>query len=215
MTIKPRFCATLLVLFFSAVPACSALAQSMAGGASTNSLNATRTTLDPIPPERGWKALANVLDSLKPGVDTRLEPTATQITDHIEGLLAAGENEKALAMIEKRIEQTKNRRGTDVQLMFLHGRALDALGKTDDAIALYTDMTIRFPELPEPWNNLAVLYARQGKLDPALGALQMALRSDPNYAAARANLTDVQGLIAQRDTKPAGRGNPGSKAKAQ
>jgi len=48
-----------------------------------------------------------------------------------------------------------------------------------------------FPELPEPYNNLAVLYASEGQLDSARAALEMALAAAPNYATALENLGDV------------------------
>src|SRR3546814_1838349 len=61
----------------------------------------------------------------------------------------------ALEVIQKRTAQLEqqNSLGTDVQLMFLHGRALAALGHHDQAIDLYRKMTTLYPELPEPWNN--------------------------------------------------------------
>ncbi|HYG44003.1 MAG TPA: hypothetical protein VEA17_13870, partial [Bordetella sp.] len=93
------------------------------GGNMPNSGNATRTKLDPLPPEGGWKALANLLEALKPGVDTRLDPTPSQITDHIERQLYQGQNQEALALIEQRLAEVQGQRGTDVQLMFQHARA--------------------------------------------------------------------------------------------
>ncbi|SSZ76691.1 Predicted O-linked N-acetylglucosamine transferase, SPINDLY family [Bordetella pertussis] len=59
-------------------------------------------------------------------------------------------------------------------------------------------MTTQFPELPEPWNNLAALYASRGELERAQDSLQMALRANPDYAAARANLGDIQLMMALR-----------------
>src|SRR3546814_4795048 len=61
----------------------------------------------------------------------------------------------ALEVIQKRTAQLEqqNSLGTDVQLMFLHGRALAALGHHDQAIDLYRKMTTLYPELPEPWNR--------------------------------------------------------------
>ncbi|MCK0317302.1 hypothetical protein, partial [Salmonella sp. 15E65] len=96
----------------------------------------------------GWDSLAKLLEAAKPSVDTRLTPSASQITTYIERLLNHGDNEEALAMIEKRQEQIKDQRGTDVQLMFQHARALAALNRTNEAIDVYTEMTNRFPELP-------------------------------------------------------------------
>ena len=88
--------------------------------------------------------------------------------------------------------------GADVQLLFLKGRALGALDRHDEAIDVYRDMTVRYPELPEPWNNLAAEYIKQGKLDLARDALSMALTADPNYGVARANLGEVELMLAKR-----------------
>ncbi len=215
MTIKPRFCVALIALALAGGSAGPSFAQSMSGGGAANP-NASRTTLDPIPPEGGWEGLANVLKAVQPGVDTRLTPTASQVTDHIERLLNRGDNATALDMIEKRLAETKGQRGTDVQLMFQHARALAALHRTAEAIDVYTEMTTSYPELPEPWNNLAALYAGRGELEKAQDALQMALRADPGYAAARANLGDLQLLQALRTYKQAASdGVPGMQDKAR
>lgn len=214
MTIKPRFCVALLALALAGAPAGVSLAQSM-GGSGANP-NAKLTTLDPIPPEGGWDSLARLLEAVKPGVDTRLEPSPSQITTHIERMLNRGENEAALALIEKRQNEIKDQRGTDVQLMFQHARALAALNRTNESIDVYTEMTTRFPELPEPWNNLAALYASRGELEKAQDALQMALRADPGYAAARANLGDLQLMQALRTYKKAASdGVPGMQEKVR
>lgn len=213
-----RLCITVLASVLALLPASASLAQSMGGGTSfdRNPMN-SRTKLDPIPPEGGWDGLARLLEAAKPGVDTRLDPSPSQITDHIEGLLNKGKNEAALEMIEARLAESKSRRGgTDVQLMFQHARALHALDRDNEAIDIYTEMTTRFPELPEPWNNLAAIRADRGELDLAQQALQMSLRADPNYAAARANLADVQLLIALRTYRQeAARGVPGMAQRAK
>ena len=167
-----------------------AQAQSMGGGGTLVD-NSRLTTLDPYPPEQGWQWLSKEMDKLRPGVDTRLQPTPSQITDHIEARIDKGDYTGALKLIEWRQAQLQGKPGTDVQLMFQHARVLAALGRTDQAAAIYKDMTQRFPELPEPWNNLATLYARQGKLDQAGAALRTALQVDPDYADAQANLKQL------------------------
>ncbi|MGN6580461.1 MAG: tetratricopeptide repeat protein [Bordetella sp.] len=167
-----------------------AQAQSMGGGGTLVD-NSTLTTLDPYPPEHGWQWLSRQMDKLRPGVDTRLQPTPAQITDHIETLINKGDYDGALKLIEWRQAQLQGKPGTDVQLMFQHARVLAALGRIDQAAAIYKDMTRRFPELPEPWNNLATLYVQQGKLDKAGAALRTALQVDPGYADAQANLNQL------------------------
>jgi len=157
--------------------------------------------------EGGWQGLAKLLLAVTPKVDTSIPLTPSQITGRISSMLNEGQNEAALAVIEKRTAQLQQQgtQGTDVQLMFLHGRALAALGRDNEAIDIYRNMTTLFPELPEPWNNLAAIYVKQGKLDMARDALNMALASNPNYATARANLGDVELLLARQSFQDAAR----------
>lgn len=84
----------------------------------------------------------------------------------------------------------------DAQVRFLKGLILTDLGKSADAIQVFTGITEDYPELPEPYNNLAVLYAAQGKYDAAKNALEMALRTHPSYAIAHENLGDLYARMA-------------------
>jgi tetratricopeptide (TPR) repeat protein len=211
VTITPRVSIAILAACLLSLPPRAVQAQAAMPGAN-----------EAPPPSQngqsgGWDALARLLEAAKPGVDTALPPTASQITDHIEQLLNQGRNKEALEAVEKRLADTRNRpdsAGTDVQLEFQHARALAALGRTDEAMDIYRDMTFHYPELPEPWNNIAVLYASKGDIDRAQDALQNALRADPNYAAARANLADVQLMLAKRSYGEASKlGVSGSQSK--
>lgn len=84
----------------------------------------------------------------------------------------------------------------DAQARFLKGLILADLGKTNDAIAVFTGLTDDHPELPEPYNNLAVLYASQNKYAAAKDALEMAIRAHPDYATAHENLGDLYAKMA-------------------
>lgn len=155
---------------------------------------------EPPVKDGGWQGLANVLKKLEPSVDTRLPLTPSQITDKIRNLIDSGQTNEALEVIEKRKQQRKEYEaiGEDVQLLFLEGRAYSVAGQTDKAIQHYQNMTIKYPELPEPWNNLAVEYAKQNKLEMAEKSLETALASDSDYTEARYNLGIVQLMIAQK-----------------
>ena len=72
------------------------------------------------------------------------------------------------------------------------------MNRTAEAEAIYLQMTGRFPELPEPWNNLAALYVKRNELDQARRALEMAIMINPKYSIAQANLGDVQLNLALR-----------------
>lgn len=85
---------------------------------------------------------------------------------------------------------------SDPQMRFLKGVILRNLGKTAEALAVFTKLTEDYPELPEPYNNLAVLHAAQGQFDKARAALEMAIRTNPSYATAHENLGDVYARMA-------------------
>lgn len=84
----------------------------------------------------------------------------------------------------------------DARARFLKGLILTEQDRTPDAIKVFTGLTQDYPELPEPYNNLAVLYAAQGQYDQARKSLEMAIRTHPSYAVAHENLGDVYAKMA-------------------
>ena len=86
----------------------------------------------------------------------------------------------------------------DPQMRFLKGVILTEQGKPQDAITQFTKLIEDYPELPEPYNNLAVLQAGQGQFDKARAALEMAIRTNPSYATAHENLGDVYAKLASQ-----------------
>lgn len=86
----------------------------------------------------------------------------------------------------------------DPQMRFLKGVIQTESGKPTDAIGTFVKLTEDYPELPEPYNNLAVLYASQGQYDKARAALEMAIRTNPSYATAHENLGDVYAKLASQ-----------------
>lgn len=86
----------------------------------------------------------------------------------------------------------------DPQMRFIKGVIQTESGKPADAIATFTQITQDYPELPEPYNNLAVLYANQSQFDKARAALEMAIRTNPSYATAHENLGDVYAKLASQ-----------------
>jgi len=110
----------------------------------------------------------------------------------ITQLLRTGKAQEALTKADQRIATNPR----DPQLRFLRGVAQADTGKQADAIATFTKLTEDYPELPEPYNNLAVLYANQNQLDKARTALEMAIRTNPAYATAHENLGDIYAKLA-------------------
>jgi Flp pilus assembly protein TadD len=123
-----------------------------------------------------------------------LLPAAVFADDYadVNQLLRSGKYAEALAKADQYIA-TKPR---DPQMRFLKGVVQTQAGHAADAIATFTELTEEFPELPEPYNNLAVLYAGQSQFDKARAALEAAVRANPGYAIAHENLGDVYAKLA-------------------
>lgn len=86
----------------------------------------------------------------------------------------------------------------DPQMRFLKGVIQSETGKTNDATATFLRLTEDYPELPEPHNNLAVLYANGGQFEKAKVALEMAIRTNPSYSTAHENLGDIYARMASQ-----------------
>jgi Flp pilus assembly protein TadD/ketosteroid isomerase-like protein len=89
-------------------------------------------------------------------------------------------------------------RPKDARGRFLKGLILTEQNKPGEAIKVFTDLSQDYPELPEPYNNLAVLYASQGAYDKARNSLEMAIRTHPSYATAHENLGDIYAKMASQ-----------------
>lgn len=124
---------------------------------------------------------------------TTLAVCADEIAD-VQKLLAAGKNPEAL----QKADQFLSSKPRDPMMRFLRGISLSQAGRTAEAITAFTKLTEDFPELPEPFNNLAVLYAQQGQYDKSRNALEMAIRTNPSYATAYENLGDVYAKLASQ-----------------
>ncbi len=123
-----------------------------------------------------------------------LVATAALADDYAPISLLLRNGQLAQAMQKADEYLAKNPR--DPQMRFLKGLIQQDSGKTADAVATFTKLTDDYPELPEPHNNLAVLYAAQGQLDKARLALETAIRANRGYAIAHENLGDVYARLA-------------------
>jgi hypothetical protein len=113
----------------------------------------------------------------------------------IKQALSTGESARALELVKK----AKNDNPKDVQLMFFEGVIKAQTGDTRGAIALFEDMAEKYPELPEPHNNLGVLFAAKGDLEKAKAAFERAILTNPSYAAAHKNMADVYAALAKKN----------------
>jgi Flp pilus assembly protein TadD len=66
-------------------------------------------------------------------------------------------------------------RPREAQARFLRGVVEAEQGKLDAAAAIFLGLVADYPELPEPWNNLAVIHAQKGDYESARQALESAL----------------------------------------
>lgn len=102
---------------------------------------------------------------------------------------------------EKALERANSYLAThpkDAKIRFLKGLIQTEQNKIADAIKTFTSITEDHPELPEPYNNLAVLYASQGQYEKAKIALEMAINTHPSYATAHENLGDIYAKMASQ-----------------
>ena len=109
-------------------------------------------------------------------------------------LVRAGKLGEALAKADQYLASKPR----DPQMRFIKGVIQTEAGKPADAVATFTQITQDYPELPEPYNNLAVLYAGQRQFEKARAALEMAIRTNPSYATAHENLGDVYAKLASQ-----------------
>ena len=109
-------------------------------------------------------------------------------------LLRSGQQAQALERVDSFLKANPK----DARARFLKGVILTEQSKAADAISVFTGLTEDYPELPEPYNNLAVLYAQQGQYDKARSALELAIRTHPNYATAHENLGDIYAKMASQ-----------------
>ncbi len=122
----------------------------------------------------------------------------------VHALIARGDLPAALARAEKAAQANPR----DAQARFLTGVVLMDLHRDAEALDVFQRLTQEYPELPDPYNNIAVLDVRAGRLEDAQQALQTALRDDPSHRAARVNLGQVHLMLAVKAWETAAASGP-------
>ncbi|WP_293373365.1 tetratricopeptide repeat protein [Nevskia sp.] len=112
--------------------------------------------------------------------------------EEAQTLITQGDLDGAL----KRIDRFLSSSPQDAEGRFTRALILVKQNKNADAIKAFTDLTRDYPQLPEPYNNLAVLYAQTGDYEKARDALEAALATNPSYATAHENLGDIYAALA-------------------
>lgn len=119
---------------------------------------------------------------------------ATPSIQEIHQAFRQGNNQSALDKVNGFLAAQPK----DAQGRFLKGLILTELNRQQEAIKVFSDLTDDYPELPEPYNNLAVLYAAQAQYERAKNSLEMAIRTHPSYATAHENLGDIYAKMASQ-----------------
>jgi len=112
----------------------------------------------------------------------------------IQRFIQQGSFDKALVLTEEQLSINPD----DVQTLFLKGLILARMDRLKESEAVFIGLTEKHPELPEPYNNLAVVYAASGDYDKAEEALRMAINTHPSYATAHENLGDIYAKMASQ-----------------
>lgn len=118
---------------------------------------------------------------------------ASEISD-VSTSLRAKQYAAALAKADEYLAS----RPDDPQMRFLKGLALTGMDRREEAISYFTKLSSDYPSMPEPYNNLAVLYAAGGQYDKARAALERAVQANPSYARAHENLADTYAQLASQ-----------------
>lgn len=106
----------------------------------------------------------------------------------------AGQHKAAIATLQQALAKTPD----ELKLRFTLGVYRMEMGELDEALGAFEALTQDFPDLADPFNNMAVIHASRGQLDQARGELEQALRLQPDHAQAQENLGDVLLRLAAR-----------------
>jgi tetratricopeptide (TPR) repeat protein len=117
---------------------------------------------------------------------------AVSAVEEAQALVNQGQLDAALKRLDTQLKSSPQ----DAEARFLRGLVLTRMSRTEEAIKAFADITRDYPQLPEPFNNLAVLYAQQGDYEKARDALEAALATHPSYATAHENLGDIYAALA-------------------
>ncbi|QGZ61302.1 tetratricopeptide repeat protein [Paraburkholderia acidisoli] len=126
-------------------------------------------------------------------------PATSDSTPGADTAIAQRDWSSALSQLDARIQSNPR----DVQAKFKRATILARMNRDDDAIEAFTELTQQYPELPEPYNNLATLYAKHGRYEEARVALETATKANPSYGLAWENLGDLYLRLADASYKRA------------
>lgn len=150
----------------------------------TKSVSRIRHSLTAIISLSGFAAI--LLTSAPVGASTATDE------NEVSRLIASGRLPEAMAKVDAALARSPG----DPRMRFSKGMILARQNKSPEAIEVLAKLTEDFPNLPEPHNNLAVLYAARGQYEKARVALDKAIQIHPSYTTAYENLGDVYAELA-------------------
>ena len=127
-------------------------------------------------------------------------PALADVVDDAAALMRKGQATEALTRVDTYLKTNPKDAVLDLEV--------ELVEKPDEAIAVFRALNEDMPELPEPYNNLAVLYAGQGRYDEARRVLETAIVANPSYALAHENLGDIYARMAAQSYQRAAKLDP-------
>jgi len=136
----------------------------------------------------GWAAAQTV--SPVPSASAPSSPESAEV----QRLIKDGQHTQALKLIDEALAKNPK----DPQMRFRRGVALSMLDRKAEALAVFQKLVDDHPDMPAPYNNMAVILGAQGDYEKARQALERAIRTNPAYATAYQNLGDVYAQLASQ-----------------
>jgi tetratricopeptide (TPR) repeat protein len=145
---------------------------------------------------RKYITMHHVIRRIALGVSIALAAAAAHADElqDITRMMRQGQLPQSLERVDKYLAAKPR----DAQGRFLKGLILTEMNRPAEAIQVFLKLSEDYPELPEPYNNLAVLYASQGQYEKARVALESSIRTHPSYATAHENLGDIYAKLASQ-----------------
>ncbi len=138
-----------------------------------------------------WLRIATVLLGLS---SISLTARGDAALDDVEALIEQGRTSAALTQVRGHLE----RHPDDPRALFLLARAHQLSGQRAQAIEVYQRLNKHYPSLPEPYMNLAAVYADGGQYERARAVLIEALRAHSTYGKIYENLLSLHATMASR-----------------
>ncbi len=113
-------------------------------------------------------------------------------TDEIYALIEQDRLSDAMRQTETLLRDAPE----DPALLFARAVIAEKNGSNREAVEIYKGLTLSHPEMLEPFNNLAIHYARTGDYKAAITTLEQAMQSNPSIATAYRNLTAIYAQLA-------------------